>query len=42
MSLLLNTQLSNEPRVEDAILFEVNEQTLGEMNLTEHISRIEV
>jgi hypothetical protein len=29
-----------EPRIEDAILFDVNEQTLAEMNLTEHIVRL--
>lgn len=33
---------SVSPRIEDSILFEVNEQTLTEMNLTEHISRLEV
>ena len=31
-----------EPRVEDSILFEVNQETLGEMTLTEHICRLEV
>lgn len=34
--------LLNEPRIEDSILFEVNEQTLVDMNLTEHICRLEV
>lgn len=40
MSLQANTQYSNEPRIEDSILFEVNEQTLADMNLTEHICRL--
>lgn len=31
-----------EPRVEDSILFEVNQETLSEMTLTEHICRLEV
>lgn len=42
MSLPLNTSLAAEPRLEDSILFEVNEQTLTGMNLTEHICRLEV
>lgn len=37
-----NSSFSAEPRIEDSILFEVNEQTLTDMNLTEHISRLEV
>ena len=32
----------NEPRIEDSILFEINAETLVEMNLTEHITRLEV
>ncbi len=32
----------SEPRIEDSILFDVNDQTLLEMNLTEHIGRLEV
>ena len=39
---LQNSSFSAEPRIEDSILFEVNEQTLTDMNLTEHISRLEV
>lgn len=42
MSLRSSSQFSSEPRIEDSILFEVNEQTLSQMNLTEHICRLEV
>lgn len=42
MSLPVNTSFAAEPRLEDSILFEVNQQTLTDMNLTEHISRLEV
>ena len=34
MSIPLSSQYSPEPRIEDSILFEVNEQTLHEMNLS--------
>jgi hypothetical protein len=37
-----NTQSFAEPRIEDSILFDVNEKTLADMNLTEHICRLEV
>lgn len=42
MNLSLTSQNIAEPRIEDSILFEVNEQTLADMNLTEHICRLEV
>lgn len=42
MSLPANSSFGVEPRLEDSILFEVNHQTLTDMNLTEHISRLEV
>jgi hypothetical protein len=37
-----SSQSFSEPRIEDSILFDINDQTLLDMNLTEHISRLEV
>lgn len=42
MSRRSSSQFTSEPRIEDSILFEVNQQTLTQMNLTEHICRLEV